>query len=301
YISNGSFTQKWSFDELDTENETHVLNKSFAKGGYHHVILSLLSDKGCKDSLTRLVYLEEDKHSSIDILENDSQCLPGNAFQFSSIKHNPLVQIDNSTWFFGDGEFSQLLNPELKTYEQVGQYEIRLTSISKLGCHDSVSTQIFILPHPSTQFSGDTVCFPEFVSFQNNSTIESGKISSYTWSLGDGAVSNSPSPTHHYKSAGLYDVQLITASEFGCADTLIIENAVAVHKKPHADFTFNSISSDVVNETKLQLENQSKDAINYQWNFGNSNESSETNPIAIYKDTGRYYITLLAISREGCV
>src|SRR5690606_31270163 len=63
YISNGSFTQKWSFDELDTENETHVLNKSFAKGGYHHVILSLLSDKGCKDSLTRLVYLEEDKHS----------------------------------------------------------------------------------------------------------------------------------------------------------------------------------------------------------------------------------------------
>src|SRR5690606_29107560 len=42
------------------------------------------------------------------------------------------------------------------------------------------------------------------------------------------------------------------------------------------------------------------DAVGYYWDFGNLSNSSEENPQAKYKDTGRYWVTLIATSIDGC-
>ena len=55
------------------------------------------------------------------------------------------------------------------------------------------------------------------IEFENLS--EDGN--SYSWEFGDGAVSEENNPSHKYKKTGLFDVQLITSSDFGCKDTSI--------------------------------------------------------------------------------
>ncbi|MBK9637136.1 MAG: PKD domain-containing protein [Bacteroidetes bacterium] len=39
------------------------------------------------------------------------------------------------------------------------------------------------------------------------------------WNFGDTTFSSEQDPTHKYKNPGIYTVQLIVESEFGCLDT----------------------------------------------------------------------------------
>ncbi|MBP8753811.1 MAG: PKD domain-containing protein [Chitinophagales bacterium] len=58
---------------------------------------------------------------------------------------------------------------------------------------------------------------------------------------------------------------------------------------PIADFSF-----DVSEGTEVTFTNLSANAINYEWNFGDGNTSTETNPIYTYTSSGTYTITLIA-------
>ena len=72
-------------------------------------------------------------------------------------------------------------------------------------------------------FSFDTVCFGNAVSF-TNLTTGTGSGSSYSWDVnGDGTTdyTNSGNFTHSYSSAGTYSVKLIVSEIGGCADTII--------------------------------------------------------------------------------
>jgi gliding motility-associated-like protein len=46
--------------------------------------------------------------------------------------------------------------------------------------------------------------------------------------------------------------------------------------------------------------NLSQNAVYYEWDFGDGNTSTITNPSNIYDEPGIYYITLVAIDEKGC-
>ncbi|MBL4862910.1 MAG: choice-of-anchor L domain-containing protein, partial [Crocinitomicaceae bacterium] len=68
--------------------------------------------------------------------------------------------------------------------------------------------------------------------------------------------------------------------------------------KPTADFT--STSTTFFNNLPITFLNQSENAIDYVWDFGDGNGSTFPHPTNTYDDPGIYYVTLVAIDEKGC-
>ena len=176
-----------------------------------------------------------------------------------------------------------------------------LVTQSAVSCMDTTYRTVRIYPHPKTSFTADKVCFPEPVVFKNNTSISSGIIRSYDWKFGDNSSSAISEPIHNYTSAGVYNVQLITSSGYNCKDTLLIPSAAVVQAKPKANFSFTQLPTIEQDQTRLQFKNlSSSNSTRYDWDFGNTSSSALKEPIGLYQDTGRFWITMVAYTSEGC-
>ncbi|MBK9337593.1 MAG: PKD domain-containing protein [Lewinellaceae bacterium] len=71
---------------------------------------------------------------------------------------NTSTQADQSSWTFGDGGSSQLLNP-VHIFNAQGNYTVKLVVTDlPLGCKDSTTQVISITGIPGLQLFGDTIC-----------------------------------------------------------------------------------------------------------------------------------------------
>lgn len=68
--------------------------------------------------------------------------------------------------------------------------------------------------------------------------------------------------------------------------------------KPTANF--NSSSTTYFNDLPITFVNQSQNAVNYEWAFGDGNFSDFAHPTNVYDEPGIYYVTLVAIDEKGC-
>lgn len=300
-ISRGSYAASWYFDDNTTANGSTVLDKTFAGSEFHQVRLSIVSDKSCVDTFYRRVYLENTGNSRIVFNEKDSQCLKGNLFDFSNQNINSKVSFVSSKWIYGDGQESLLAKPAVQSFNKDGEFTMMLCTESALGCFDTARRLIVIHPHPVSAFDIDPVCYPEPSVLNNTSTIKKGSITEYIWDMGDGKQYFNQLPIHYYDGAGEYDVRLQTVSNYGCRDTLVIDKAAIVQDKPNALFEFNELPVIAQDQTRLQFNNlSSSNATKFNWDFGNQTNSSLRDPIGLYQDTGRWMVTLVASTDEGC-
>lgn len=82
----------------------------------------------------------------------------------------------------------------------------------------SNAIEVTVYPKPMASFTVDTVCYGNATTFVNTSTISGGFIQFNQWDFGDLSSSLTVSPVHNY-AAGTYTANLITTSNFACADT----------------------------------------------------------------------------------
>jgi PKD repeat protein len=130
-----------------------------------------------------------------------------------------------SSWDFGDGFTSSDANPT-HLYTTAGEFTVTLTVTDPAGLasepkHESITVR----PGASTpddgppagenrppraDFRADPMSGPAplAVHFSNRSADPDGDFMVSTWDFGDGTISNEPSPTHTYTSAGDYLVTL---------------------------------------------------------------------------------------------
>jgi len=98
----------------------------------------------------------------------------------------------------------------------------------------------------------------------------------------------SPSQTTTYEVSVSDECQTFTVE----GTTEIVVNA------PTADFTTSSTT--FFNDFPITFINQSVDAVEYEWEFGDGNSDTFPNPTNYYDEPGMYYITLVAIDEKGC-
>jgi gliding motility-associated-like protein len=300
-LDRGTFISKWNMDDLSEYNTRNVVNKQFDSDDLHSIQLSILTDRGCTDTTTRSIYLENIKNFEVLLTDNDTQCLKGNAFDFSANKTNSKVDWVSSEWLFGDGQSSVNNDPSAHSYTLDSQYQVSLVTISGNGCRDTNSMTIYVYPHPVSAFSVAEVCFPEPSVFNNQSTIKKGSIDRNLWTIQNSVNYSQLNPTHSFSEAGEYDAQLITVSDKGCRDTLILNKVAWVKEKPKALFEFVVLPLTSAEETDLQFTNlSSTNATRFNWDFGNNTYSTDINPKGNYRDTGKYNVTLIASTDEGC-
>lgn len=141
----------------------------------------------------------------------------------------------------------------------------------------------------------DTICINEIVSFTNTSTISSGSIVSHEWNFGGANVFNTLDAFMSFNSPGIYDVELTESSDIGCTD--IITQSVTVNPLPFVNF---GLSSDCTGDSISFIDN-SINAVQWQWIFGNGNTSTDQNPDPqVYTLPGDYNASLTIIDHNGC-
>jgi gliding motility-associated-like protein len=147
-------------------------------------------------------------------------------------------------------------------------------------------------------FDADPVsgCPPLEVQFENFSSVEGD---SYFWDFGDGDTSTLENPVHIFTTPGVYNVQFIITDLANCivADTAYVEITVSGNTDVLADFIVND---SLCLSSNIEFINQSQNASNFLWDFGDGNTSTQENPIHTFTSEGTFLVTLYADPGSNC-
>lgn len=158
-------------------------------------------------------------------------------------------------------------------------------------CYYSDSVLVTVNPGPTMNINGNTqVCWGDTAFF-----TASGGIS-YHWSpnayiypdTGQAvfALIQISSPIH-----------LTVTDSVGCTkDTMFI---LSVNDLPTPSFTYDTLDI-VCDGSWIKFTNTTPDGVNYVWNFGNGNQSTEISPQTLYPFGNTYYLSFTAYNNAGC-
>jgi len=288
-VSPGSIdSYLWDFDDGNistSENPTH----SFGAPGVYNVTFSAFSAAGCEGSVTEEIIIYEDP---VALFSSSEVCL-GESTVFnneSSIINGNLTY----SWDFGDGNSSSLLNPS-HTYSSSGVFSVTLTATSTNGSCVSVANGTATVNElPVADFNTSSECDGDNVVFTNNST---GDNLTFFWDFGDNNTSTSFEPSHVYDLPGSYIVELEVTSDDECSDSFF--KRVDIYQNPSPIFFIGDacLNDDI---EFSNLTNEQGNTYLYDWDFGDSNTSSDKNPTHTYSTSGTYTVVLTATTSDGC-
>ncbi|MGE0562751.1 MAG: PKD domain-containing protein [Flavobacteriales bacterium] len=131
----------WGFGDGYTStyaSSNHIYNNS----GTYNITLTITSAGGCVSTST----------GNSVVIVNPSPIAEGIAIPFVTDIQNPTISFKDLSigsvsvfWDFGDGDTSNVFNPS-HTYQDIGTYNVTLTSINQFGCKDVYQLQVTIEP-----------------------------------------------------------------------------------------------------------------------------------------------------------
>ena len=188
------------------------------------------------------------------------------------------------------GTNSQFLQTTL-----AGVYAVTVTN--PFGCTATDNMTLTVQTAPVSGFTiPASATVGQTVTPVNTSTPATGLT--YTWNFGDTSPNvTGASASNTYDSAGVYSVFLIVDNGL-CSDTLVREINVlwncATLRLTAAFDGPDTVYMDL--SGVAEFTNQSTNAVNYGWNFGDGQNSGVTNPSHVYGTPGTYTVTLSAVN-----
>ncbi|MBK7175374.1 MAG: PKD domain-containing protein [Bacteroidales bacterium] len=272
----GGAVTSWSWDfgdpasgSLNTstlEDPTHL----YTTAGLYNVTLIVQNFNGCSDTILRQVNV---KGAPLADFTSTTGCL-GTPTHFWA--DSTLINLNATAtyhWDFGDGSTSNTRNTQY-TYIAAGTYTVILTITDTAGCEGSRSHTLVVTPPPTALFSSATDnCQGQTISFNNQSTTETGYLTSWSWDFGDGSPVQTilfpaiPDVSHIYAVTGTFNVTLTVTNSEDCTHSY--SRLVNVFGSPTADFMSSGHCKDSpVHFTDLTTTSGSQSLTSWQWNFG---------------------------------
>lgn len=172
------------------------------------------------------------------------------------------------------------------------------------GCNTTQSFTVTVAPAPTAAFTTSPgECAPAIITFTDNS---SGGTS-YEWEFGDPGsgpanTSTQASPAHNYITAGTYAVTLIVTNAAGCADTLVLANAVTVFAQPVAGISAvpETVSELYPEVGFMDLSTGGTDCWLYFGDGDSINTCNFGSVTHIYPSAGTYIAMYVVTNADGC-
>ena len=234
-------------------------------------------------------------------VQNNGCTAPCNVAFKSTSQH-----AETHSWDFGDGSPKDEASDPTHLFQESGTYKVILTVTasdpSGTTLTDTASTNITILRSandPIASFSVDkTDCAaPCDITITNSSS----NTSSYSWDFGDNNTGNqtASSFTHTYSDAGMYTITMTATGPNGSDEADPITINVNQPIPPVALFEVDSMNHNGFAPSLVIFKNTSTDADSYIWDFfdptsGADNTSSEENPEHTFRNSGDYFVKLIA-------
>jgi gliding motility-associated-like protein len=200
----------------------------------------------------------------------------------------------NYVWSFGvNGAVSSEFEPRF-AYPDSGTYTVKLVVNPGTTCPDSITRLVKLYPTFETNFTdsgkycpGSPIAFTDLTQ----STVQ--PISKWLWTFGDGTSSDLPNPTHTYAEGSTYNVRLAAENSRSCRDT-IIKKVIIQDFRPFA-------GDDTIIVKGESIRFDAKGGTSYTWSPSDKlSDTSISNPIGTYPDTGTFTYCLLINSNYGC-
>lgn len=290
-------TWQWDFDGNGSiDNSTQSPTFSFPSAGSYQTELFVTSALGCKDSITVTVVVDPIPVASFTAA---NACLE----YTTSFVNNSTIStgsISQYAWDFGDGSGTSSATSPTYIYATAGTFNVSLTVTSDSGCTHNIIVPITVDPKPTADFNVTNVCLNAYAPFTDVSTGNGGTINQWQWDFtNDGSVDNTTqNPSNLYAADGTYDIRLVVSTSSGCKDTIIKQ--VTIFPMPDANFNYTNacFEDDVVFANTSTV--TSGTITNWDWNFGNGQTSTTTNPTQSYAAEGLYNVQLIVTTNNNC-
>jgi gliding motility-associated-like protein len=147
----------WSFDDGETAsiaNPTHY----FPSSGNYFTSLTVVSNFGCRDSITSLIPVQIVSAPNASITGLTAGCVPFST-TFSAVPDDAEGGDIQWQWNFGNGSTSTLSNPPAQLYNAPGTYQITLIATNTIGCLDTIYQSVTVAGRSIVNAGVDTfVC-----------------------------------------------------------------------------------------------------------------------------------------------
>lgn len=168
------------------------------------------------------------------------------------------------------------------------------------GDGEPVNKPVSVHNLPKVAFASDYPCQGVGITFTDQSIPADANLKEYTWIVNSGQgnerIVHGSSTSIVFDSALNYNVSHVTSDLLGCTDT--VSRVIAIKAKPES--AFEIIQNPGINNGELHFDNQTTGAISYIWDFGNTMNSAQAEPVVKYDTEGDYTIQLVATNSEGC-
>lgn len=284
-ITNECFASK-----IKSSNNEEIV--SFTQAGQYPITLTEYDINGNSNSISKEVTITVNESPIGDIVLEPAYCIADNiTFSF-----NTTDDIASYTWDFGDGNASNANSPTHQ-YASDGEFYISLEVESAAGCPNIFYDTLSILPEPLPEFTTTSTeyCSFESIAFTNSTPYDYGENVVWSWDFNGEGSSTDENPDFIFESAGTKTITL-EANVLGCVQTY--QSTIEIIEGPEVDFSYDS---NCLGEA-IQFTNLSTGAniTGYQWDFGNSENSTAENPQMTYNEPGTYEVTLTVSNSSGC-
>jgi gliding motility-associated-like protein len=290
-------TYQWNFGDGNSATQNPVTHTYTAQGNYP-VTLIVKDSTSCNKADTAKAFV-----TAIDSSADADFQFKRTFFGCDSV----LVTVwstyqgeDAELWTFGDGS-QATTDTASHMYTQAGSFTItHYITDADMICKPLDTSQIVIslLPLKISLTVPDTGgCLPFLADFTGNSVLLS---TNYTWYFGDGSSDTGKTVSHLYQSVGTFNVILVAVDTNACvgADTALAQITV-INDSVTAAFQLNILNACDSNLV-IDLVNQSVNAVNYLWDFGDGTTSTLLNENHSYHIPGSYTVTLVVTDTNRC-
>ena len=250
-INSGTINQwYWKFGDGDTSSMQSPSHKYTGSLTNYMVTLSVSSLLGCTDSTTQLITFQTPATANAGA--NQSIC-QGKVVILKGVVTGAITVGWSTT---GTGTF----NPDTAALTTIytpsaadfAADSITFTLTADSGVCPSVSDSITVTINniPTAAFTYAGTCLGVATTFTDKSTITSGTLSKWNWSLGDGNLFSIQNPSHTYSGTITnFTVSLAVTSSLGCTDS--IAKTITFQNQPVAnagsDETICAANIDTIN------------------------------------------------------
>ena len=287
----GATSYAWNFGNGTTSSSASQ-NVNYTQAGIFSPQLTVTMPNGCSYSTTANNLIEAYPLPTAQFtLTNNIGCAPVNP-----VFNNTSTGATTYYWQFQDGTSSYDFEPD-QTFTVSGNYWVRLTAVSDMGCTNVLQIdQAIRVNTPVATFSANNTsgCPPLNVVFSPTSN----STGNFLWNFGDGTTSTAQNPTHVYSQLGVFDVSLTITNGVGCSHTVTmndlvnVSNEVAVYSPPAPITACSPFTA------SFEIEPQPGET--YTWDFGDGTTSTGANPYHIYTEPGEYVVSLLVNNSSPC-
>ncbi len=264
----------------------------FSDSGSYQITLAVVSDSGCKDTVTKELY----KHPRMDVSFSyyDTCFGEGNSFLNTSILEGGTYTDTN--WYTSALDTANSYN-FTSTFGSIGTFKVTLIMEQDSFCRDTFTQDIEVDPLPIPAFTATGLCLSDSTMFIDGTTLSSGTYT-VAWNFGNGTTGAGSPAKIQYLTNGQKTVTLTATSDLGCeADTtvsILITNPDIVNI--NTSDLCEGYSQEMSSTNSLGLDSFSA----YAWTVNGTSIGTDSTASYTANSAGIYRVNLEVMTKNGC-